>query len=51
VAKTLQYPTTNPQLSGPAWPWMLTLRPILIAAAAIAATLGIQLLRRRRRAP
>jgi transcriptional regulator GlxA family with amidase domain len=47
VAKTLQYPTTNPQLSGPAWPWTLTLRPILIAAAAVAAVLGIQLLRRR----
>ena len=47
VAKTLQYPTTNPQLSGPAWPWTLTLRPILIAAAAITAVLGIQDLRRR----
>jgi putative intracellular protease/amidase len=51
VAKTLQYPTTNPQLSGPAWPWTLTLRPILIAAAAIAAVLGTRLLRRRRGAP
>jgi hypothetical protein len=51
VAKTLQYPTTNPQLSGPAWPWMLTLRPILIAAAAIAAVLGSRLLRRRHGAP
>jgi transcriptional regulator GlxA family with amidase domain len=52
VAKTLQYPTTNPALSGPAWPWTLTLRPILIAAAVIAAVpLGIQLLRRRRSAP
>jgi putative intracellular protease/amidase len=48
VAKTLQYPTTNPQLAGPAWPWALTLRPILIAAAAFAAALGVQLLRRRR---
>lgn len=47
VAKTLQYPNTNPQLSGPAWPWSLTLRPIMIAAAAIAAILSIQLLRRR----
>ena len=47
VAKTLQYPTTGPRLSGPAWPWALTLRPILIAAAAIGAVLGIQLLRRR----
>jgi len=51
VAKTLQYPTTNPQLSGPAWPWTLTLRPVLFVAAAIAAALGIQLPRRRRSAP
>jgi putative intracellular protease/amidase len=52
VAKTLQYPTTNPGLAGAAWPWTLTLRPILIAAvAAIAAALGFQLLRRRRRRP
>jgi putative intracellular protease/amidase len=48
VAKTLQYPTTDPQLSGPAWPWALTLRPILLAGAAVTAVLGIQLLRRRR---
>jgi hypothetical protein len=47
VAKTLQYPTTDPRLSGPGWPWGLTLRPILSAAAAIAAVLGIQYLRRR----
>jgi putative intracellular protease/amidase len=37
VAKSLQHPTTTPRLSGPAWPWTLTLRPILIAAAAAAA--------------
>jgi transcriptional regulator GlxA family with amidase domain len=49
VAKTLQYPTTNPPLAGPAWPWTLILRPILLAAAA--AVLGIRLLRRRRSAP
>jgi putative intracellular protease/amidase len=48
VAKTLQYSNTNAQLSGPAWPWNLTLRPILIAAAVIAAVVSIQLLRRRR---
>jgi putative intracellular protease/amidase len=48
VAKTLQYPNTNPQLSGPAWPWDLTLRPILIAAAVVTAAIAIQLLRRRR---
>jgi hypothetical protein len=47
VAKTLQYPTTDPRLSGRGWPWGLTLRPILIAAAAIAAVLGVQHLRRR----
>jgi putative intracellular protease/amidase len=49
VAKTLQYPTTNPPLAGAAWPWTLTLRPILLAAAAVAAVLGVRLLRRRRR--
>jgi putative intracellular protease/amidase len=49
VAKTLQYPTTDPPLAGPAWPWALTLRPILLAAAAVTAALGIQLLGRRRR--
>jgi putative intracellular protease/amidase len=51
VAKTLQYPTTTPELSGPAWPWALTLRPILLAAAAVAAVLGTQIVRRRRSAP
>lgn len=50
VAKTLQDPTTDPPLTGPAWPWALTLRPILIAAAAVGAVLGIQLVRRRRNA-
>jgi transcriptional regulator GlxA family with amidase domain len=48
VAKTLQYPTTDPELSGPGWPWALVLRPVLIAAAAV---LMVRLLRRRRRAP
>ena len=49
VAKTLQYPTTDPPLAGPAWPWTLTLRPILLAAATIAAVLGVRFLGRRRR--
>jgi putative intracellular protease/amidase len=50
VAKTLQYPSTDPQLSGAAWPWSLTLRPILVAVAAACLTvLCIRLVRRRRR--
>ena len=48
VAKTLQYPT-DPQLAGPAWPWTLTLRPILLFAGGVAAVLGIRFLGRRRR--
>jgi putative intracellular protease/amidase len=47
VAKSLQYPTATPWLSGPAWPWDLTLRPVLIAAGAVAAAVGIQLTIRR----
>jgi transcriptional regulator GlxA family with amidase domain len=50
VAKTLQYPATTPPLSGPAWPWALTMRPILLGAAAVTAALGVQFLRRRRNA-
>jgi hypothetical protein len=49
VAKSLQYPATNPPLSGPAWPWTLTLRPILLFAGGVAAVLGVRLLGRRRR--
>jgi putative intracellular protease/amidase len=50
VAKTLQYPTTTPRLAGSAWPWTLTLRPILLATlAAIAAAVGVRFLGRRRR--
>jgi hypothetical protein len=41
VAKTVQYPNTNPQLSGPAWPWNPTLRPILIAVATAAVVILI----------
>lgn len=49
VAKTLQYPGTDPRLAGTAWPWSLTLRPVLLGAAAVAATLlGFRVLRRRR---
>jgi hypothetical protein len=48
VAKTLQYPT-DPELAGPAWPWTLTLRPILLFAGGVAAVLGIRFLGRRRR--
>jgi putative intracellular protease/amidase len=50
VAKTLEYPTTNLRLSGPPWPWGLTLRPTLIAIAAVTAVLTLQLLLSHRRA-
>jgi hypothetical protein len=51
-AKTLQYPNTNPQLSGPSWPWALTVRPILIAGAAVLLSILIsQLIGRRPRGP
>ena len=49
VAKTLQYPATDPRLAGPAWPWTLTLRPILLFAGGVAAVLGVRFLGRRRR--
>ena len=48
VAKTLQYPT-RPQLAGWAWPWTLTLRPVLLFAAGVAAVLSLRFLGRRRR--
>jgi transcriptional regulator GlxA family with amidase domain len=50
VAKTLQYPT-RPRLAGPAWPWTLTLPPILLFAVGVATILGIRFLLRRRSAP
>jgi hypothetical protein len=49
VAKTLQYPATDPRLAGPAWPWTLSLRPILLFAGGVAAVLGVRFLGRRRR--
>ena len=48
VAKSLQHPTTTPRLSGPAWPWTLTLRPILIAAATVAVVVVVVAMVRRR---
>jgi hypothetical protein len=51
TARRVAYPATGPRLTGPAWPWALTLRPILLAALAIAAVLSIQFLRRGRSAP
>jgi hypothetical protein len=49
VAKSLQHPSASPSLSGPTWPWTLTLRPILIAAAAaaVAAAVVVVMVRRR----
>ena len=49
MAKSLQYPGTGVELIGPAWPWALTLRAILITVAAgSAAALTLHGLRRRR---
>jgi hypothetical protein len=49
VATTLEYPAAHLGLSGSAWPWALTLRPIVIADVAIAAVLAVPFLRRRLR--
>jgi len=43
----LEYPATKPPLSGAAWPWDLTLRPLLVTAVAVAALAVPVLLRRR----
>lgn len=50
VAKTLEYRTTHLGLSGSAWPWALTLRPIVTGVAAGLVVLIVPLLSRRRRA-
>ncbi|MFW0787672.1 DJ-1/PfpI family protein [Gordonia sp. CPCC 206044] len=35
VAKSMQYPDTGVELAGPAWPWRLTVRPLLLAVTVV----------------
>jgi transcriptional regulator GlxA family with amidase domain len=49
AAKILEYPTAGLGLSGPGWPWTLTLRPFLLGLAGLAVAVGIDRLLRLRR--
>lgn len=52
AAKLLEYPVDDLHLSGPAWPWPLTLPPLLLALTGLAATAGlVRFLRRGRGDP
>ena len=48
-AKLLEDPTTGLGLSGPGWPWTLTLRPLLLGLVGLATALGATWLLRMRR--
>jgi hypothetical protein len=48
TAKILEYPADDLELSGPGWPWRLTLLPLFLGVAGLTLAVGIrQLLRRR----
>ena len=49
TAKVLEYPIDDLALSGPAWPWTETLRPVGLAAVGVLAALGVFALVRRAR--
>lgn len=49
TAKVLEYPTAGLRLSGPRWPWALTLRPFLLGLTGLAITIGTIVLLRRKR--
>jgi hypothetical protein len=49
AAKILEYTGADPGLSGPAWPWTLALRVLLIGLTGVAAALGVGWLVRRTR--
>lgn len=49
TAKVLEYPIDDLALSGPAWPWAETLRPIGLAAVGVLTALGVFALVRRAR--
>ncbi|KRE21282.1 DJ-1/PfpI family protein [Agromyces sp. Soil535] len=52
TAKVLEYPVDGLALSGPAWPWTETLRPIGLAVLGVLAALGVlALIRGGRRRP
>ncbi|KZB86076.1 DJ-1/PfpI family protein [Amycolatopsis regifaucium] len=48
TARILEYPTGHLTLSGPAWPWAISLRPFGLAALGLLAAFGIRALVRRR---
>ncbi|GAA2401091.1 hypothetical protein GCM10010191_05420 [Actinomadura vinacea] len=50
TGKILEYPTAGLGLSGPAWPWTLALRPLLLGLAGLAVALVAARLVRRARA-
>ncbi|WFE44098.1 DJ-1/PfpI family protein [Verrucosispora sp. WMMD1129] len=50
TAKILEYPRSDLQLSGPGWPWLLTLRPVLLCLAGLAVALAVLRLARKPRA-
>lgn len=41
TAKVLEYPTDHLALTGSAWPWTLTLRPLSLAALGVLGALGV----------
>jgi transcriptional regulator GlxA family with amidase domain len=49
AAKILEYSSPELGLSGPAWPWMLALRVLLLGLTGVAAALGVAYLARRAR--
>jgi transcriptional regulator GlxA family with amidase domain len=55
TARVLEYPTDHLVLSGPAWPWTHTLRPVALATLGVLAALGLvraaRSVRARRRSP
>jgi transcriptional regulator GlxA family with amidase domain len=49
TAKVLEYPTDDLRLSGPAWPWPVTVTPLLLALAGLAVLAGLARVLRHRR--
>jgi hypothetical protein len=49
TAKTLEYPAAGLDLTGPAWPWPLALRPLALGLAGLAAAVRLDAVLRARR--